>query len=432
MTRDDILRLDRTHAWHPYTAMGRWQQRDDILVVREALGSWFIDEDGKRYLDANSSWWTLTLGHRHPRLVRAAHGALERLDHVAFAGATHEPGATLARDLLDVSPGFSRVFYVDNGSTAVELALKLAVEFHQRVGAAQRNEFVTFAGAFHGDSAGATSLGGVESFTAAYASITFPCHRLPSPSSEGEALDALDRVIAERGNRIAGVFLEPMLQGAAGMQVQSASFVRALHERVTAAGALLIVDEVFTGYGRTGRFWATEHADVTPDIRCTGKAFAQFLPMGAVLTTARVFEPFSRTDAAAMPYGHTFNGNPFGAAIAREVLAIYRDESIVERVSRDAPRFAECAANLARVGGVLRTRSLGFVLAADLEDPAGVEGYGGTAGWRVYTEALARGLYLRPLGSTVYACPPLNTSLEDLNHLFEVLEASVRAAVAPR
>ncbi len=432
MTRDDILRLDRAHAWHPYTAMGRWQTRDDILVVREAEGSWIVDEDGKRYLDANSSWWTLTLGHRHPRIVRAAQQALERLDHVAFAGITHEPGAALARELLERAPGFSRVFYVDNGSTAIELAIKLAIEFHQRVGAEQRTEFVTFAGAFHGDSAGATSLGGVESFIAAYASITFPCHRLPAPTSETEALAALEALIAERGDRLAAVFLEPMLQGAAGMKMQSAYFLKKLRERVAAAGALFIADEVFAGYGRTGRFWATQHANVTPDILCTGKAFAQFLPMGAVLATARLFEPFAGPEAAALPYGHTFNGNPFGAAIAREVLAIYRDEGIVERVARDAPSFAACAASLERIPGVLRARSLGFVLAADLEDPSGVEGYCGTVGWRVYAEALSRGLYLRPLGSTVYACPPLNTASEDLDRLFEGLEASVRAALAAR
>lgn len=432
MTREELLALDRTHAWHPYTAMGVWQRRDDILVVREASGSWLVDEDGKRYLDANSSWWTLTLGHRHPRLVKAAAAALEQIDHVAFAGITHEPGAALARDLLAHAPGFARVFYVDNGSTAIELALKLAIEFHQRVGDARRTEFVTFAGAFHGDSAGATSLGGVETFVAAYASITFPCHRLPAPESEAQAVEALELLIAERGDRIAGVFLEPMLQGAAGMKMQSASFLREVRERVAAAGALFIADEVFAGYGRTGRFWAMDHAGVAPDILCTGKAFAQFLPMGAVLTTARIFEPFAAPEAAALPYGHTFNGNPFGAAIAREVLAIYRDEGIVERVARDAAAFDACAEVLARIPGVLRARSLGFVIAADLADPAGVEGYGGTVGWRVYAEALARGLYLRPLGNTVYACPPLNTSNADLERLFDGLEASVRAALAVR
>lgn len=428
--REHVLRVDRAHAWHPYTAMGRWLERDDILVVREAEGSWLVDADGRRYLDANSSWWTLTLGHRHPRIVRAATAALERLDHVAFAGITHEPGAELARELLERAPGLARVFYVDNGSTAIELALKLAIEFHQRCGDHARTEFVTFAGAFHGDSAGATSLGGVESFVAAYASITFPCHRLPAPESSEAALEALERLLHERGARIAGIFLEPMLQGAAGMKMQSPAFVARVRELATETGALFIADEVFAGYGRTGRFWATDHASVTPDLVCTGKAFAQFLPMGAVLATSRIFEPFAGREASALPYGHTFNGNPFGAAVAREVLAVYRDEAIVERVAQETASFEACARALERIPGVLRTRSLGFVLAADLEDPAGVEGYGGTVGWRVYAEALRRGLYLRPLGSTVYACPPLNTSRQDLELLFGALEESVRVALA--
>jgi adenosylmethionine-8-amino-7-oxononanoate aminotransferase len=433
MNRPDVLAADRAHLWHPYTAMGRWPSKRDVLVVREAEGAWLVDADGRRLLDANSSWWTMTLGHRHPRLMRAAQRQLESLDHVAFAGITHEPAAALGRELLEVAPaGLERVFYVDNGSTAIEFALKCCVEFFQRTGEIERREFVTFAGAFHGDTSGATSLGGVETFVAAYASITFPCHRVPAPWDESRALEGLERVLRERGDRVAGVFLEPMLQGAAGMKMQSASFLRRVAELTRAHGALFVADEVFAGYGRTGRFWACDHAEIAPDLLCTGKAFAQFIPMGAVLVSGRVYEPFAREDAEALPYGHTFNGNPFGAALAREVLAVYRDERIVARVSEDAALFRASAERLAAMPGVVRVRSLGFVVAADLEDPSGAEGYGGTIGWRVYEEALARGVYLRPLGSTVYACPPLVTSNEDLAVLFDALESGVRAAFAGR
>jgi adenosylmethionine-8-amino-7-oxononanoate aminotransferase len=288
---------------------------------------------------------------------------------------------------------------------------------------------VTFAGAFHGDTSGATSLGGVESFVAAYASITFPCHRVPAPWEESRAIEGLERILRERSGRVAGVFLEPMLQGAAGMKVQDAPFLRRVRDLAHAHGALLVADEVFAGYGRTGRFWACDHAGVAPDLLCTGKAFAQFIPMGAVLVSGRVFEPFARGDAEALPYGHTFNGNPFGAAIAREVLATYRDEGIVARVARDEALFRASADRLAAMPGVLRARSLGFVVAADLEDPSGTEGYGGSIGWRVYEEALARGVYLRPLGNTVYACPPLVTSRDDLALLFDALESGVRKAL---
>ncbi len=431
MDPNALLENDRAHVWHPYTAMGAWPTRDDVLVVREAEGAFLIDPEGRRYLDANSSWWALTLGHRHPRLVRAAHGALAALDHVALAGITHEPAVCLAQELIALAPpGLTRVFFVDNGSTAIEFALKVALEYFQRIGHPERREFVTFAGAFHGDTAGATSLGGVETFTAAYASLTFPCHRLPPPWDEARALDALERTLDGRRGVVAGVFLEPMLQGAAGMKVQDASFVARVRELTTAHGALLAADEVFAGYGRTGRFWACEHAGVTPDLLCTGKAFAQFVPMGAVLVHERVFEPFARPDATALPYGHTFNGNPFGAAVAREVLAVYRDECLVERVARDGARFAHCSAVLRGIPGVLRSRSLGFVVAADLEDPAGVEGYGATIGWRAYAAALRAGVYLRPLGNTVYACPPLVTSPADLERLFDVLEVSCREALS--
>jgi len=431
MNRHDVLAADRTHLWHPYTAMGRWPSKADVLVAREAEGAWIVDADGRRLLDANSSWWTMTLGHRHPRIVRAAQRQLEVLDHVAFAGITHEPGAALARELLAIAPrGLERLFFVDNGSTAIEFALKCCVEFFQRTGDIERREFVTFSGAFHGDTSGATSLGGVESFVAAYASITFPCHRVPVPWEEERALEGLERVLRERPGRVAGVFLEPMLQGAAGMKTQSADFLRRVRDLAHAHGALFVADEVFAGYGRTGRFWACDHAGVAPDLLCTGKAFAQFLPMGAVLVAGRVFEPFARPEADALPYGHTFNGNPFGAAVAREVLAVYRDERIVERVAEDAALFRASAERLAALPGVLRSRSLGFVVAADLEDPSGTEGYGGTIGWRVYEEALERGVYLRPLGSTVYACPPLVTTRDDLALLFDALESGVRAALS--
>ncbi len=430
MNRAQVIALDHAHVWHPYTAMGAWRESGSTLVIREADGSWLTDADGKRYLDANSSWWTMSLGHRHPRLLRAAADQLRQLDHVAFAGITHEPAARLAEELCELAPaGLTRVFFVDNGSTAIEFALKTCLEYFQRIGDAQRTGFLTFDGAFHGDTAGATSLGGVESFVAAFASITFPCTRLPCPWREDEALAALARELHANGPRIAAVFLEPMLQGAAGMKMQSASFLRAVRELTEAHGVLLVLDEVFAGYGRTGTFWACDKAGVVPDLLCTAKAFAQFIPMGAVLVHERIFAPFAAPEASALPYGHTFNGNPFAAAIAREVLAIYRDENIVARVAKDADLFASCAARLAAIPGVLRTRSLGFVVAADLADPSGSEGYGGTIGWRVFAEALKRGIFLRPLGNTVYACPPLNTGASDVTFLFEAMEESVQSAL---
>jgi adenosylmethionine-8-amino-7-oxononanoate aminotransferase len=217
------------------------------------------------------------------------------------------------------------------------------------------------------------------------------------------------------------------VQGAAGMRIYDAEFLRQLRELCDAHDVWLVADEVFTGYGRTGAMWACERAGIVPDLMCIGKAFAGIVPMGAVLVTNRVLSAFFGGRDRALMHGHTFCGNPLGAALAREVLAIFRDERVVERAARLAPRIASAFERLAGYPGVERVRSLGMIGAADLADPRG--GYLGAVGWRVYDEARKRGAYLRPLGSTVYVCPPLTIEEGDLERLLAILEESVRAVI---
>jgi adenosylmethionine-8-amino-7-oxononanoate aminotransferase len=252
---------------------------------------------------------------------------------------------------------------------------------------------------------------------------------VPAAGAHERAFAALAALVEREHASLAAVFVEPLVQGVAGMHVYDAALLRELRRLCDAYDVWLVADEVFSGFGRTGTMWACERAGVTPDLLCIGKALAAIVPMGAVLVTDRVFSAFGGGRSRAFLHGHTFCGNPIGAALAREVLAIYEDERIVERVAGLAPRIAEAFGRIAKLPGVARTRALGFIGAADLEgDEAGEDGYLGGAGWRVYEEARKRGAYLRPLGNTVYVCPPLVIDEGDLSRLLAILEESVRAA----
>lgn len=429
MDRADIVRLDKSRVWHPYTAMDDYARRDPLVVAR-AHGAWLEDADGRRYLDGNSSWWVASLGHGHPRLVRALAEQAATLAHCSLAGTTHEPAARLAEELCAIAPaGLSRVFYTDNGSTSIELAVKASVQMWRQVGMPNKTRFVALDDAFHGDTIGAASLGGVEVFRRPFAGILFDCVRAPFPDVDGyaRAFEAMLAIVREKKDELAAVVVEPIVQGAAGMRVYDAAYLRALREACTANDVLLVVDEVFTGYGRTGPMWACEHAAIAPDMMCLGKAFASLLPMGAVLASERVFDAFRGAKDRALMYGHTFCGNPLGAAVAREVLAVYRDERVLDQVARKAPIVARAFDRIAKIRGVARVRSIGMVGAADLATADA--GYLADAGWRVYEEARKRGAYLRPLGSTVYVTPPLTIDDGDLETLLGILEESVRAAL---
>jgi adenosylmethionine-8-amino-7-oxononanoate aminotransferase len=277
---------------------------------------------------------------------------------------------------------------------------------------------------------GATSLGGVDVFRRPFAGVTFECVHAPFPGSDAydRALSAIGRLLEDGSSTIAAVFVEPIVQGAAGMRIYGAEFLVQLRALCDRHDVWLVADEVFTGYGRTGPMWACERANVAPDLMCIGKAFSAIVPMAAGLANDRVFSAFGGSRDRAFLHGHTFCGNPICAALAREVLAIYRDEKILEQVARKAGIIARAFERLAREPGVERVRSIGMIGAADLADDRA--GYLGGVGWRVYEHARKRGAYLRPLGSTVYVCPPLTIPEDDLERLCSILHESVRASVA--
>jgi adenosylmethionine-8-amino-7-oxononanoate aminotransferase len=425
---------DKRRVWHPYTPMQHWVEQANPLCVVRAEGARLFDERGRPYLDGNSSWWTAALGHGHPRLIAALTRQAERMCHVPLAGIVHEPAAFLAEELVATAPeGLERVFFSDDGSTAVEVALKLALQYWSQNGRPERTRFVALSGAFHGDTLGAASLGGVEVFRRPFAGVLLDCIHVPvGAGGYEEAFAALERVLAESSDSLAAVVLEPLVQGAAGMRVYDAQLLARAADAAKRADVFLVLDEVFTGFGRTGPQWALEHAGVRPDMLCTAKALGGgMLPFAATLVSERIFDGFLGDATRTFHYGHTYSGNPLGAAVAREVLAVYRDERVLERARPKARRIARAFQELGSLVGSENVRSLGMIGALDL---GGGRGYLAESGWRVYDEALARGAYLRPLGNVVYVAPPLNIDDGDLDELLGIVGASVRAVLerAPR
>jgi adenosylmethionine-8-amino-7-oxononanoate aminotransferase len=432
-SRNDIVALDKRRVWHPYTEMGAYIAETDPLVISRAEGARLFDVDGRSFLDANSSWWVCTLGHGHPRLVSALRRQAETLCHCSLAGIAHPEAAHLADELCAVAPpGLERVFFSDNGSTSVEVAIKLAVQFAAQNGAPQRRRFIALEGAFHGETVGATSLGGVELFRRPFAGIVFDCVHVEPPGSGqayARAFEELDRAIRGGSDEIAAVVLEPRVQGAAGMRMYADEYLRHVRRRCDEHGILLVFDEVFSGYGRTGPMWACQEAGVAPDVLCLAKGFSGgMFPMAATLVSERIFRGFIGDRGRTFFYGHTYCGNPLGAAVAREVLRIYREEHILERAEPKARRIAETFAGLAELPKVSSARALGMIGAVDL-DAGGDDGYLAPIGWRVYEAALRRGVYLRPLGNVVYVAPPLNIAGTDLEELLGKVREAIEEVV---
>jgi adenosylmethionine-8-amino-7-oxononanoate aminotransferase len=427
---DDATKaLDRRFVWRPYTGAEE-HQRDDLLVVAGAVGPYLFGTDGTRYIDATGSWWCSTLGHGHPRLRAALIAQVERFAHTLFAGATHEPAARLAAELVEIAPkGLERVFFSDNGSTSVEVALKIAFQAAQQRGETSRTRFLALPGAYHGDTFGAMSVGDLGAFRDVFAPLLFATDRPPpldDPDDFEPAIAWIEDALATRGASYAALIVEPIVQGAAGMRIYPPAFLARLREATTRAGVLLIADEVFTAFGRTGKLFACEHAGITPDLMCLAKGLTGgTLPFAATLATKDVYDAFSGDRTRALMHGHTFAGHPLGAAVALEALSVYRDEGVIARAADVEARLRAGFSKISERRGVLRTRVLGGAAAADLGDG----GYHGAIGWRVRQAALARGIFLRPLGDTVYVTPALTSPLPVIDDLVAGLDEAIGDAL---
>ena len=387
---------DRRVMWHPYTQV---RTAMPPLAIVRGEGAWLVTEDGRRILDGIRSWWTNIHGHSNPRLNGALARQAAKLEHVLFAGFTHEPAVELAERLVEILPrGLTRVFYSDDGSTAVEVALKMAWQYWRNRGDERRTTFVALEHAYHGDTFGAmaASAGGV--FTEPFEPLLFGVERVVDAT-------ALETLLGDRGDEIAAVIIEPMLQGAGGMIVWPKEFVSEVRRLCDRAGALLIADEVLTGFGRTGRMFACEHAGIAPDIICLAKGLtAGYLPLGATVATDAIYEAFLSDDRTkTFFHGHSYTANPLACAVAAESLAIFRDAATLERVREIEIRLTRSLDELRKLPAVRDARGIGAVAALELDVD---QGYLSEAGPRLYSELLARGILLRPLGNVLYFMPP--------------------------
>jgi adenosylmethionine---8-amino-7-oxononanoate aminotransferase len=411
----DWLLLDRRHVWHPYTQHGT---APPAVPVVAAEGAYLVEADGTRLLDAVSSWWVTLHGHARPEIAEAIAEQARTLEQVIFAGFTHEPAARLAAELVEVLPaGLERVFFSDDGSTAVEVALKIALQSWSNRGE-PRSLVAALENAYHGDTFGAMAASARGLFNEAFSGHLFEVARLPDPST-GDTAAALDRLLETRGRELAAVIVEPLLLAAGGMRMYPEGVLGALRERTRAAGIPLIADEVATGFGRTGPLFACQRAGVEPDLVCLSKGVTGgFMPLGVTVATAELFERFRSEDRRrTLFHGHSFTANPLACAAARASLRLL--DGACEARRRDIE--AAHRAGLARIAphpAVRAPRVLGTVAAFDLEEGGG---YLSPAGGELASFARREGVLLRPLGSVVYLLPPFCTTPDEVGHVWDVI-----------
>jgi len=439
---ETLLALDRRHLWHPFTQAAT---APDPIVVRSARGATLTAADGRTYVDLISSWWVTLHGHAEPAIAAAIARQAGELEQVIFAGFTHAPAVELAARLASVlPPGLERVFFSDDGSTSVEVALKLAWQYWRNQGQA-RTRFAAFEGAYHGDTLGAMSAGQGSGFYRPFRELLLPIDLLPYPATfdgdpdveatEAASLAALDDWLGRRGDSAVALIMEPLVQGAGGMRMVRPGFVRAVADRLAAAGVLLILDEVMTGFGRTGALFASLKCGVAPDLICLSKGLSGgFLPLAATVCKPAIYEAFLGGDfARAFAHGHSFTANPLGCAAGLASLDLLQAPATAARLAAiEAVHRARLAGlvqdGLAGAGlaqaGLTRPRICGTIAAVDFAGAGG--GYHAEVGQRLKAFFLERGLLIRPLGPVVYLLPPYCISEDELHRAWDAIDEAAR------
>jgi adenosylmethionine-8-amino-7-oxononanoate aminotransferase len=421
--------------WHPFTN----SLLDAApLQVEKAEGVYLYTKDGRKILDAISSWWVNLHGHANPRIGAAIAAQAKKLEHVILAGFTHEAAEELAARLRKwVAPELTHLFFSDDGSTAVEVALKIAVQHFSNQGRAEKREIVALEHWYHGDTAGAMSVSGDSPFTEPFRAMRYPVHRVHSAycyrcpvglrreTCHLECVQQLESLLVERGDKIAAVIVEPLLQGAGGMITHPVEFLQMVRALSSKHDVLLIADEVLTGFGRTGKMFACDLAGVVPDLMCLSKGITGgFLPMGVTLCTDAVEAAFRSEDRMHTFYhGHSYTGNALACAAANASLQMFEEEPVFDRIATIARINAERLALLRELHQVGETRQIGTIGAIELR--AGDAGYLSAMRPKLYQFFLERGALLRPLGNVVYVLPPYVISPEELHRVYDVIQEAI-------
>jgi len=433
---------DRRYVWHPFTQMRDWLQERHPIIER-GEGSILIDVDGRRYLDGVSSLWANVHGHRKPAIDRAIRAQLGKIAHTTFLGLSHPTAIELAKALIRIAPdGLAKVFYSDNGATAVEVALKMAFQYWQQRGGLFRRKarFIALEEAYHGDTVGAVSVGGIDLFHRIYRPLLFPTWRIPSPhrapwdrTRRPDSLERLQSLLRRHHGRVAALVMEPLVQAAGGMLPSPPGFLKAVRSLCSEYNVFLILDEVATGFGRTGTMFACEQEGVSPDLLCLAKGITGgYLPLAATLTTREIFDGFCAPygEKKAFFHGHTYTANPLACASALASLRCFRRERTLQRLQ---PKIAllrrelESLRSLPHVGDI---RQVGFMVGIELMQD-GERGkpypYEAKIGIRTILEARRRGLIIRPLGNVIVLMPPLSVASRDLSRMVHIVGDSIAA-----
>jgi adenosylmethionine-8-amino-7-oxononanoate aminotransferase len=464
--RKELRDWDRTLVWHAFTQMAEYEP----FVIERAEGCELIDIDGRRYIDGASSLWCNIHGHRHPKIDAAVRQQLDKVAHVTNLGGSNPTTILLAKRLVDIAPpGLNHVFFSDDGATSVEVAIKMALQYWQQKKGSElfsgerpasesqspekivltpfsKTCYVALGEAYHGDTLGCVSVGGIEQFHAAFRPLLFETLRVPAPDTyrtpPGVARDdlcryhlqKLEQVLAEHHHRIAALVIEPLVQAAAGMIMHPSGYLRGVRELTRKYDVLLIADEVAVGFGRTGRMFACQHEGVSPDLFCIAKGMTGgYLPMAATLATDEIWQAFLGTYAESKTFyhGHTYGGNPLGAAAALATLDVFQQERTLETLPAKMARLDEHLARIARLPHVGDARRCGMIAAVELvQDVETKEPYPWPQrrGMRVCEHALTEGVWIRPLGDVIVLMPPLAISLEQIDQIAQAVERGIVAA----
>jgi adenosylmethionine-8-amino-7-oxononanoate aminotransferase len=445
MNYEELKHLDHTYLWHPFTQMQEWMG-EDPCIVSGGDGHYLIDIHGRKYLDGVSSLWCNVHGHRKKELDDAIRAQLDRIAHSTFLGLSHVPGIELAQKLIGMAPrGLQRVFYSDSGATAVEIALKMAVQYWQLKGEVKRTQIATLAESYHGDTVGSMSMGYSETFHRYHKSLLFPALRLTPPhvyryhqgmseeEASAKALAEADEKVTQQKDTLAALVMEPLMQGAAGMWSQPAGYVKAMEKLCRRHGILLVLDEVATGFGRTGKMFACEHAGVSPDILCLAKGITGgYMPLAATLTTEEIFSAFlgEYKEFKTFFHGHTYTGNPLACAVALANLELFERDQIIEQMRPKITYLGQrLRTEILSLPHVSDIRQWGFMIGIELvEDKTQRKNYAPEkrVGHRVIQEARKRGVMIRPLGDIIILMPPLTIAQDELKTLLDVVSECIR------
>src|SRR5438034_2470267 len=418
---DELVAVDKRFVWHPFTDMREWCALEhEPLVLVEGRGALLRDSRGREYIDGNSSIWTNIHGHNHPHINAAIRRQLDQVAHTSFLGFTNPAAVELARAIVALFPESSlgRVFFSDDGSTGIEVALRVADQYW-RLRRSERHQFIAFRSAYHGDTAGAASLGAAAMFQTGSPRWNFPAIQVPD-------INALEALAPAEIAKIAAVVIEPLIQGAAGMRLWPSGTLRTVREWCSRTDTLLIVDEVMTGFGRTGRMFASEHEGVIPDMMVLGKGLSGgYLPLAITLVSEQLFSEFngSVAEGKALAYGHSYTGNALGCAAAKASLEVFESEGVLEALQPKIQHLKSALNSLGGLPGVAEVRQCGFIAGIELEESQ--EGGLTNLATEVCIEARRNGLLTRPIRNVVVLMPPLCITTAQLTQAVEAIRVSI-------